>query len=110
MSTATTSPGRVLLGATSSLGAAVCYGASSLIARRIVSDYAPPLVGTAFSLLFGTLVLALFAHRHLIEDASRGVPRRTWVFLSLAGLAASWGVGSMFMALKRAPVVLVAPI
>ena len=106
----TTTPRRKLyLGYLAALGAAACYGSVALVGAKIVRDYAPPMVGSAFSLLFGTMIVAVLFHRHVIADY-KYIPRRGWIFISLAGLAATWGVSFWFLALNNAPVVLVTPV
>ena len=97
------------LGYLASLGSAACYGSVALVGAKIVRDYAPPIVGSAFSLLFGTMIVAVLFHRHIIEDYKQ-IPRRGWIFISLAGLASTWGVSFWFLALSNAPVVLVTPV
>ena len=99
----------VVLGYLSSLGAGMSYGTSSLIARRIVGQYAPPMVGTAFSMLFGTAIMAVLFYRHAIEDLSVA-PKRAWASVAAAGCASAWGVSFLFLALDKAPVVQVAPL
>ena len=99
----------VHLGYLAGLGAALCYAASNLIARKIVSDYSSPTVGTALSMSFGTVILAALFYRDVARDALTA-PRRAWVFVALAGCAATWGVSFLFLALSQAPVVLVAPL
>ncbi|MDP6402283.1 MAG: DMT family transporter [SAR202 cluster bacterium] len=100
---------RMALGYIASLGSALSYGSVTLVARKITDDYASPVVGTAFSMLFGTLIMAVLFHRHAIADAP-GAPRRAWLFVALAGCSATWGVSFWFLALSRAPVVLVSPL
>ena len=102
-------PRSAIPGYLASLGSAFAYGASALIARKLVEDYSPPLVAGAFSLMFGTLVLAAISHRHALRDVGR-VPRRAWVMVALAGCASTWGVVFFYLAINKAPVVLVAPI
>ena len=99
----------VHLGYLAGLGAALCYAASNLIAKKIVSDYSSPTVGTALSMSFGTIILATLFYRDVARDALTA-PRRAWVFVALAGIAATWGVSFLFLAVSQAPVVLVAPL
>ena len=54
------------------------------------------------------MVGALF-HRDLIAEVPVA-PRRAWLFVALAGCASTWGITFWFLALDRAPVVLVAPL
>ena len=100
---------QVALGYVAALGAALSYGAVTLVARKIVDDYSLAIVGTAFSLLFGTIIVGTLFHRHVLTDSIR-VPRRGWVMVALAGCASAWGVSFLFLALTKAPVVLVAPL
>ena len=104
-----TTPRRLLLGSLAALGAAFCYGSTALVARKIVSDYSPAIVGTAFSMMFGTIIMAGLFHRHALQDAPHA-PRKAWLFVGLAGCASAWGVSFWYLALGRAPVVLVAPL
>ena len=100
---------RLLLGYLAALGAAFCYGALALVARKIVTDFSPPLVATAFSLLIGTVILTAMVYGHAVHDLPRA-PRRGWVLVALAGCASTWGVSFWFLALSKAQVVLVAPV
>ena len=98
-----------VLGSMAALAAAFSYGAGALVARKVVSDFAPPMVGTAFSMLFGTLIVAALFHRHVAPDAGRA-PTRAWSFVALAALSSAWGVSFWFLALDKAQVILVAPL
>jgi drug/metabolite transporter (DMT)-like permease len=100
---------RVILGYLASLGSAACYGTVTLVARKITDEYSSPVVGTAFSMLFGTLIMAILFHRHAIADVP-GTPKRAWLFVALAGCSATWGVSFWFLGLSRAPIVLVSPL
>ncbi len=100
---------RVLLGYLAGIGAAFAYGSLTLIAKKIVNDFAPPLVATAFSMLFGAMILGILVHRHAIVDLP-AAPRRAWLMVALAGCASTWGVTFWFLALNESPVVLVAPL
>ena len=109
MTTTTTERKKLYLGYLAALGAAVSYGSVALVGAKIVRDYAPPMVGSAFSLLFGTIIVAVLFHRHGAEDYKH-IPKRGWLFISLAGFAATWGVSFWFLALNNAPIVLVTPV
>ena len=50
---------RLMIGYAASIGSAVAYGTVAVIGRKIVGDYAPPLVATAFSMAMGTAMVAL---------------------------------------------------
>ena len=100
---------QLLLGYLAALGAAFCYGSVTLVGRKIVTEFAPPMVGTAFSMLFGTIILGLLVHRHAIVDVPRAT-RRGLLMVGLAGLASTFGVSFWFLALNESRVVLVAPL
>lgn len=100
---------QLLLGYTSALGAAASYGTLTIIGRKLVTEHASPVVVTAVSMVIGTVLLIAMFHRHVVTDAPNA-PRRAWLWVTLAGLSATWGVGFWYFALSRAPVVLVAPL
>ena len=95
------------LGYAFALGAAACYGATHVLARFIVGQV-PPLVGSAFALLFGVVVLTALAGRDVVRDLR--APRRAFLWIALSGVSASFGVTSLYLAVDRAPVVIVSPI
>ena len=101
---------QLLLGYTAALGAAASYGTLTIIGRKLVTDYeTSPVVVTAVSMVIGTMILGAMFHGHVATDAV-GTPKRAWLWVALAGIAATWGVGFWYFALSKAPVVLVAPI
>jgi drug/metabolite transporter (DMT)-like permease len=100
---------KLMLGYAASLGAAACYGSVALVGRKIVGDYAPAMVATAFSMSLGTAMVAALFFRDLKADLTTA-PRRAWGMVTLAGIAAAWGISFWFLALEEAPVVLVAPL
>ena len=101
---------QLLLGYGASLLAAIAYGSVAVVGRKIVTDFAPPLVATSFSMIFGTMILFALFHRQFASDIAAKTPKRAWLFVALAGGSATWGVTFWFLALKEAPVVLVAPL
>ena len=96
------------IGYTSSLTAAISYGISAILAKIIVGEITTPLIASSFALLFGFFILATIFYKQLINIKS--VSKKTVLFLLLAGLASSIGVGSQYYAMNNAPVILVAPI
>ena len=100
---------QILLGYVASIAAAFSYGAGTLVSRIIVIDYASPMVATAWSLMFGMAIMSAVFYRDAIHDIPKA-PRGSWVAMALSGLASAWGVSFMFLALSRAPVVLVSPL
>ncbi|MPZ51004.1 MAG: EamA family transporter [Dehalococcoidia bacterium] len=99
---------RAILGVIFGFSAALAYGVSQVLARHTVSDIAPPLVGSCLALFWGTLGCALMASRTRgapIQDFRRGV-----FLFAAGGIFSAMGVTGLFIALERAPVVIVSPI
>ena len=109
MTLAETTRRRTLLGYLAALAAAASYGSSAVVVRHIVAAYTAPLVGVAFSLAFGTAIMAVLFHRHVAADWAR-TPWRAWLWMALAGGASAWGIAFWFQALSKAPVVQVEPV
>ncbi len=97
------------IGPFTALLAAAIYGLSQVLQRKIVTETAPPLVTTAFALMFGFIFLFALFHRSTLRDIGK-VPKRAWFFVILAGLTSSYGVLFLFLALSKSPVVLVSPV
>ena len=112
-----------LIGYLAAGGAAVAYGTVPLLGRiavtgeaegvpligRFASDAATlPLVSATYTMLIGFIVMGLFAAPS-IPGALRA-PRRALLFVALGGLAMSTGVSLLYLALSRAPVVVVSPV
>ncbi len=87
-------------------GASVSYGASLVLAKQVVEDV-PALVGSSIGMIFGMLVLGVISAKDMTRD--RKASRRSFVWAGLSGLAAGSGIALMFMAMSKAPVVVVAP-
>ena len=99
----------VWLGYAAAIAAAIAYGASQTVGKHVTSEYAPPLVGTAFSLLFGFMYVSLMFHRHIPGDL-RATSRHGFLWFGLSGLASAAGVTLLYFALSSAPVVVVSPV
>ena len=99
---------RFLLGCLIGLTAGAGYGSSNILAKQIVSDYAPALVGVAFSLLFGGAAMVVLAGRDVLSIPK--IPGKSLLILGLAGLSAAGAVTSLFFALSRARVIVVSPL
>ncbi len=97
-----------IVGRAFGIGAALAYGASSVLIRQGIGGLAPPLVGAAIALLSGTLALAVMGARGV--RASLAQNRKSIGFLLLSGTAAACGIMSSFFALSLAPVVVVSPL
>ena len=101
--------GHIWLGYTTAIGAAIAYGASQTVGKHVTTEYAPPLVATAFALLFGFGYVSLMFHRHIPHDL-RTSSRRGFLWFGLSGIASAYGVTFLYFALSNAPVVVVSPV
>lgn len=97
---------RALLGYAAALVAAMSYGTGAIIAKKAVTDIASPMTTTAFSLMFGTLVMLVVLPRTPRRDLT-SPPRRSYVYIALAGIFGVWGVAFYHLALVESPVALV---
>ena len=97
------------LGYLFAVGAAVAYGAVTVMAKHITTEFAPPLVTAAYSLLIGTLLLAIFTHRKVVSSF---VPsQRSQVgYAMTVGICAGLAILFLYSALSRAPVTVVNPV
>ena len=98
-----------LVGYLASFGAAAGYGFGTFFALLVIRDQIPPMTGTVYSLLFGTLIMALLFLRPAWTDL-KVAPGRAWVVVFMSGLASAWGVASLYLALARVPLVVASPI
>ena len=97
------------LGYLFAIGAAVARATLAVMVKHITSELAPPLVTATFSLLIGTLLLAVFTHRHVISSfvpSQRGQVGHA----TTAGICAGLSLLFFYSALSRAPVTVVSPI
>ena len=101
--------GRLWLGYAVAMGAAMSYGASQTVGKHITTEYAPPLVGTAFALLFGLLYVSLMFHRHIPVDLKAN-PLYGYLWFCLSGITSASGVALLYFALSKAPVVVISPV
>jgi drug/metabolite transporter (DMT)-like permease len=100
---------RLSIGYGAALLSAIGYGAGAIVARHTVVEYASPMTVTAFSLVFGTLLVGLPSLGHVRGDLRRA-PMSAWLMVGLAGLTAAVGVSFFVLAIDAAPVVVAAPV
>ena len=91
------------------LSAALSYGVAQTLGKHITTEYAAPLVATAFALLFGFIYVSIMFSRHISTDLGRS-PWKSFIFFGVSGVFSSAGVLSMYFALSKAPLVMVSPI
>ena len=112
-----------LFGYLAAASAAVAYGTVPVLGRIAVTGEAGnvpligrfaaeaptlPLVSATYTMLIGFIVMGLFAAPS-VPTALRA-PRRALAFVAMGGLAMSTGVSLLYLALSRAPVVVVSPV
>ena len=101
------SRGMTVIGLLCAVGAAVGYGASHTIARYVTASLPAPITAT-YALLFGAMLLLGMSLHRLPVDFQTSRP--ALAKMAIAGVFSSFGLFFMYMALARAPVVLVSPL
>lgn len=102
---------RSLLGYALALGAAVSYGLGNVVAKALTQNYGSPFMVAAISLLFGVALLTPLAGRGALRGLRPSAEGRgNLAFAAASGVAGACGVISLYLALERAPVVIVSPI
>ena len=102
---------RALLGYAMALVAAASYGGTNLVAKELTQTYGSPLMISAFSLIFGIILLVPLAGRDAVHDLrSRSSDWRFVGYAGMAGLSSAVAVISLYYALQRADVVVVSPL
>ncbi len=96
------------LGFAMALGAGFCYGATTVIGKRVVEEYSHPLLVSAFALLFGMVIMLALTHVDVPRAVSRS--RRSLFPILLAGTSSGAGVTFTYFALSRTDVVIASPI
>jgi drug/metabolite transporter (DMT)-like permease len=99
----------VIIGTSLSLCAALAYGISQLLIRSGMTDLnTPPLVGSALSLLAGTIVFSFLVLRD--RGTKLRQEKRSVGFMLMAGIFAGSGIIANFFALGMSPVTTVSPL
>ena len=99
----------IVLGYISAFGSAVSYGIVTLVAQKIINDYFPPVVASAFSIIFGMLILGFLFIKDIFKDFQK-ISFKSLMWVLLAGVSGAWGVTFWVIALNNGPIVIVAPI
>ena len=97
------------LGYLFAIGGSMAYGAMDVIVKHITSEFAPPLVTATFSILIGTLLLAVISHRSVVSSlvpSQRGHVGHAM----MAGVCGGLAILFYYSALSRAPVTVVSPV
>ena len=101
----------VLIGLCLALIAAASYGGTNVIAKELTSEYGSPLMVSAGGLLFCILILSPLAGPGMVREVSDAIGDLKFaVSAGFSGLAAATGVISLYFALQKEDVTIVAPI
>ena len=109
ISPGTSSSRRIWMGYLAAVGASVSYCASQTVAKHITDHYAPPLIATAFALLFGFLYVSVIFHRRIYIEL-RTCRQRGIIWFTLSGITSASGAMFLYFSLSNASVVIVSPI
>lgn len=98
-----------LFGYLAAFGAAWAYGTITVLGRVAVTDLTVPLVTATYTMLVGFIVMGLFSSKS-IPVMLRDAPRRALLSVAVGGLFMSSGVAFLYLALSKAPVIVVSPV
>lgn len=98
-----------LFGYLAAAGAACAYGTVPALGRVAVTDFTVPLVSATYTMLVGFIVMGMFSASS-IPGTFRTAPRRALLLVALGGVAMSTGVAFLYLALSKAPVIVVSPV
>ena len=102
---------RAVTGYLLALFAAASYGSTNVIAKELTEEYGSPLMISAFSLVFGIILLAPIAGRSTISGLrALGNEWGPIIFAALSGLFSAVAVIALYYALQREDVVVISPI
>jgi drug/metabolite transporter (DMT)-like permease len=102
------SRGMAMFGLLCAAGGAFGYGSSHTIARYVLTTDVPAPIVATYALLFGIVALAAMSFRQLPLNFRASRP--ALAKMAVAGVFSSFGIFFMYMALARAPVVIVSPL
>ena len=88
---------------------AATFAARDVISRHVLTGISPPLVAAGFALLIGGAMLLVIIHRQVLNSI-RDLPPKYIAICCVAGIFKGIAIGSLFLALSRAPVTVVSPI
>ena len=89
--------------------AAAIYGLMAVLGKMITTEFASPMIVSGFSLLFGLLITGAIFGKNSVSNLSVS-PMSGYLYMLGAGFASAFGVSCWYLALSKAPVVLVTPI
>jgi len=98
----------MILGFVFSFMAALLWGTNHVLITFGVSNLTIPLVGATFSTLPGAIMLCAISGRDFSPIFKK--EKKAVFLIMIAGVAASVGLGSQFIAFSFAPVIIVSPI
>ena len=98
----------LIIGTAFSIGAALAWGVSAVVARQSLGGLTSPLTGAAIALLSGTLILGAISIK--AREPNLRQKKKAVVFIVISGATAGSAVTMYFFALSMAPVAIIAPI
>ena len=98
-----------LFGYLAAFGAAWAYGTITVLGRVAVTDLTVPLVTATYTMLVGFIAMGVLSSRS-IPVMLRDAPRRALLSVAVGGLFMSSGVAFLYLALSKAPVIVVSPV
>ena len=101
---------RAWLGYVAAVGAGASYGGAQTVGKYVTTEFTTPLVASGFALLFGFLYISILFHRHIPNDIFDVSSRAGLVWFALSGVFSGCGVCLLYLALDRAPLVVVSPV
>jgi len=89
--------------------AASIYGLMAVLGKMITTEFASPMIVSAFSLLSGLFITGVIFGKKSVSNVV-GRSMSGYLYMLGAGCASAFGVSCWYLALSKAPVVLVTPI
>lgn len=97
------------IGIAAALISAIGYGSGAIASKHVVTNYTGPVTATAFSLLFGAILVFVLFYKDLMFDF-KSSPSKRWIPVIFTGISASIGVTFWFLSMVKLPLVVSAPI
>tara|TARA_Y100000590_G_scaffold463778_1_gene631409 strand:- start:39866 stop:40360 length:495 start_codon:yes stop_codon:yes gene_type:complete len=97
------------IGITAAIISALGYGSGAIASKHVVTNHTGPVTATAFSLLFGGILVFGLFYRDLKVDFKCS-PTKAWIPVIFTGISASIGVTFWFLSMVRLPLVVSAPL
>ena len=97
------------IGIGAALISALGYGSGAIVSKHVVTNHTGPITATAFSLLFGAILVFSLFYKDLMVDF-KSSPTKAWMPVIFTGISASIGVTFWFLSVVKLPLVVSAPL